>query len=95
MDDLRPLEYQKTIGWERVNEYTDSKRPAMVMLSRKPLTSMSLRPVYTTAGKIVEYQMLLEGELDYMCLSSDKKPEPGRPVLGDGVVRFHPDDVMV
>ena len=53
-----------------------------------------LRPIMTTDGKLVEFQLWKSCGPDYECLSSDLKPTVGNPIETNLVIRYHPDDVF-
>lgn len=79
------------------NYWLDLKKKASLMFGVRPNTAFNIRPIKTTKGRLVEWQLLLDDKsgIDYAALTSANKPMPGCPVLGNNVVRFHADDVTL
>lgn len=75
---------------ERIANYTGK---LYLELSCVPRKELSLRPILTTKGELIEYQLLLDGEINFPCVH-ENKPQPNKPVKSEGVIRFHPDDVI-
>lgn len=68
---------------------------ASITLNCKPKTNLNIRPILTTKGELLEWQMPLKGFLDYQCLIKGPKPQPGQPIATPDVIRFHKDDVTI
>lgn len=78
----------------KIEEIANYTGDVHVLFECKPNNKFSIRPVMTTKGEILEYQLLLDGEINpAACLQSKEKPEPRKPVMSMNVIRFHPDDV--
>lgn len=82
---------------ENTNKKTEQIGCVSVLFNCKSLTKFNIRPIATVSGKLLEWQLILveNSSLDFMAISKKEKPQPGLPVMGENVLRFHPDDVMV
>ena len=68
----------------------------LVLFSCDPREQFCLRPIITTKGNLLEYQWWFANlGPDYESLYSGTKPELGKPIKTDKVIRIHPDDVML
>lgn len=70
---------------------------ATVNFGCTPHVKFNLRPITTTKGKLLEWQLLIGDppQIDYQCLVDPNKPIEGNPIITQHVIRFHPNDVTV